>query len=203
MKKNRQKFWDKASIFYSRFMKKNEAAYSHFVKVLEKYLHKDMKALEIGCGTGELSFLLADKLNDFIATDFSEGMIRACEKKYKHEDLRFQVEDASHLSFEDDSFDLIIIANVLHIVPDMDLVLDEIKRLSKKDGIIFAPIFVYNQKKWNFTIWILENLGFKSYQKFSSEEYLAYLEKKGFQLIEEETIVAKPLNECIVVAKCQ
>ncbi len=182
-------------------MNKNAGAYFYFTKVLQNYLNKEMQVLELGCGTGELSFLIADNVKKLIATDFSAGMISECKKRHSKENIIFQVEDACDLGFDEDSFDIVLIANVLHIVPNINLVLSEIRRVLKKNGIVFAPIFVYNEQKFNLSIWFLEKLGFKTYHKFSSVEYVKYLEDKGFEVIHEETIKAKPLDECIVMMK--
>ncbi len=201
MKTNSLKFWNKASKFYAKYMNKNVGAYLYFTKVLQNYLNKEMQVLELGCGTGELSVLVADNLQNLIATDFSEGMIRACKNKNLKSNIIFKVEDACNLSFKDNSFDAVLIANVLHIVSDMDLVLSEIRRVLKKNGIVFAPIFVYNEQKFNLSMWFLEKLGFKTYHKFSSVEYVKYLEDKGYDIIYKETIKAKPLDECIVIMK--
>ena len=49
-----------------------------------------MKVLELGCGTGEFTELLASKTNEWIATDFSN-----------------RVEDATALTFDKNSFDAV------------------------------------------------------------------------------------------------
>lgn len=68
----------------------------------------DLKLLEIGCGAGRISFGLWKKgYSNLTATDFSKAMVkrsRILNQKFKTE-ISFQVEDATDLSFGDNSFD--------------------------------------------------------------------------------------------------
>ncbi len=196
-----KKFWDKVAKHYSKFMRKNEDTYERLDEILLEYVDEESEVLELGCGTGQLSFRLADRVKSLIATDFSEKMISICKEKNTKENLIFQVEDAGDLSFLDQSFDVVVVANMLHIVPNIDAVTNEIKRVTRKGGIVFAPTFVYDKKGFNFYIWFLEKIGFKTYSKFTSEEYRKYFEDRGFEIISAKTLEGKPLNECVIVAK--
>lgn len=54
--------------------------------------------------------------------------------------VRFWVEDATALSFEDNSFDdAVIISNALHIMPDPVKVLAEMRRVLKANGLLICP----------------------------------------------------------------
>ncbi len=195
-----KKFWDKVARFYKIFMNKNKKHFIELNKVFLPYLNNEMSILEIGCGTGLSSFLMADSVKKIVATDFSTKMISVCNKNNKMDNVIFKVEDATHLSFEDDTFDAVLISNVLHIVPEPDLIVKEIKRVLKKDGIVFAPIFV-DENKPNLRLWILKKLGFKVYGKTTSESYINYIKSMGLDIIFSKTINGKPSNECIVIAK--
>lgn len=45
------------------------------------------------------------------------------------------------------TFDVVVIANALHIMPAPDPAMKEIYRVLKKGGILFAPTFVYGTDK--------------------------------------------------------
>ncbi len=196
-----KKFWDKVAKFYAKFMVKNDAIYSQLSEMLAEYLSGESCALEIGCGTGQLSFLVAENVKSLTATDFSENMVTICKQNNTYQNLLFQQEDATALSFADDSFDVVIASNVLHILPDIDKAIAEIKRVVKPDGIIFAPTFVYNKKDFNFAIWFLEKIGFKTYSKFTSEEYVEFLKTRDLEIVYTKTLKAKPLDECVVIVR--
>ena len=62
------------------------------------------------------------------------------------------IQDATKLTYESENFDVVVIANALHIMPNPDLALWEIHRVLKKDGILFAPTFVYEKGYFRLTI---------------------------------------------------
>ena len=47
------------------------------------------------------------------------------------------------LSYADRSFDVVIVSNALHIVPQSEKALAEIRRVLKDDGVLIAPTFTH------------------------------------------------------------
>jgi ubiquinone/menaquinone biosynthesis C-methylase UbiE len=98
------------------------------------------KILEIGCGRGDFSIYLAQKYPDAKITgiDFSQVAIdKANEKSKLHSQLNnlyFQKDDATKLSFQSDSYDLVISCETLEHVNNQNLMLKEIYRVLKTDG---------------------------------------------------------------------
>lgn len=121
---------------------------------------KGKKILEIGCGCGETSVYFAKCGANVVATDISQGMV----------DLAFRVADfnnvtiegqscsADALPFEDNSFDIVYAANVLHHV-DIDKTLKEIKRVLKSNSGKGSGIFIcWDPIKYNPAINIYRRL---------------------------------------------
>ncbi len=197
-----KKFWNKVAKFYTGFMNKNEDMYQTLSDFVSPYLRSDMDVLELGCGTGQLSFLLYDKVAEYTATDFSDEMVRIGNGRVRSDELIFKVEDIMNLSFRDDSFDAVICANVLHIVPDMDRALSEIKRVLKPNGTAFLPIFVYDDVSFSLPIWLMEKIGFRTYYKYTSEQYMKHLISRGFEIVDKKIITAKPVSQFAVIVQC-
>ena len=101
----------------------------------------------------------------------------------------------------DEKFNVVVIANALHIMPQPEKALKEIHRVLKKDGILFAPTFVYERGYPKLPIWLMEKAGFKTYHKWQSEELKEYVGSEGFQVVGAALIKGKPLSECVLVAK--
>ena len=197
-------FWEKFAKIYTLFMSKNDRAYEKICDVLMNYIDKDKKVLELACGTGQITFRMAEKSLFWEATDYSENMVKEAVKmngdKNKSEKISFLVQDATNLTYEDETFDVVVIANALHIMPEPKKALWEIHRVLKKDGILFAPTFVYEKGYSKLLIWLMEKVGFKTYHKWKKKEFVQYVSNYGFEVVEDSLLNGKPVPECMLVA---
>ena len=80
---------------------------------------------------------------------------------YKRQNISFSVQDATRLTYNSEEFDVVVIANALHIMPEPNKALAEIHRVLKPNGILFAPTFVYEKRYYKTDIFIMKLLGFK------------------------------------------
>lgn len=96
------------------------------------------RILDVGVGTG-LSLPLFPKHCCVTGIDLSAGMLKEAKKKVEAEGLDHitLIEmDATHLAFDDDTFDHVISTHVISVVPDPVKVIAEMKRVCKKEGNI-------------------------------------------------------------------
>jgi phosphatidylethanolamine/phosphatidyl-N-methylethanolamine N-methyltransferase len=96
------------------------------------------KILDVGVGTG-LSLPIYPRYARVMGIDVSSGMLREAAKKInKHylSHVTLLEMDASCLAFEDDTFDYVIAAHVITVVPDPVKMLREVKRVVKREGRI-------------------------------------------------------------------
>lgn len=93
------------------------------------------KILEIGCGCGEASVYFAKQGADVTATDISSGMVDLTKRvaELHHVKVEALVSGAEDLPFENNTFDIVYAANVIHHV-EISRVLPEIKRVLKSNG---------------------------------------------------------------------
>lgn len=119
-----------------------------------------------------------------VATDYSDGMIAEAKKGGNPENLHFEAADAMSLPYADNSFDVVLIANALHIVSDPQKVLSEIDRVLRTCGLLIAPNFVEHKGTLVSRIWsgILQIAGIRFAHQWSAQEYLGFLEKNGWQV---------------------
>lgn len=200
--KSDKKFWDFGAKYYTRFMEKNNCAYAQFVDIVHPYLRDDMDVLELGCGTGQISFLIRDYVNSLVASDFSPNMIKQASIRDKYRSIDFRVEDACNLSFDDNSFDCVAMGNLLHVVPDPIRVLNEVKRVLKPDGIALFMTFVYDDlNDIGFKLKVANMLGFKTYSLFTESTYIQFIEDAGYELVDYKTIKGNPIKECIFIGR--
>ena len=200
---NNKRFWNIISPLYNRFMRNNRVVYSKVADCITERLNSEMKVLELGCGTGEFTELLASKTKEWIATDFSKQMVDNTSKRLNEDKIRYKVEDATALTFDDNSFDAVMIANTLHIMPNPYAAMKEIHRVLKNDGLLLAPTFVFDKRATKIRVKLLELIGFKVYSKWDEQELCEFIENNHFIAIHQSTVAATPLSESIIIARCK
>ena len=98
--------------------------------------------LELGCGTGLYTETLQKVGDHVVATDLSDEMIAfAKEKRGELENVEFRKADALNLEFNDETFDTVFMANLIHIVGNAKKVIQESKRVLKKGGLLIINSF--------------------------------------------------------------
>ncbi|KPV41147.1 hypothetical protein AN478_04400 [Thiohalorhabdus denitrificans] len=100
-------------------------------------LNPGEKVLEMGVGTG-LSLPLYPRDVEVYGIDISEPMLEKAREKKVSEHLDnvklLEVMDAEETTFEDDSFDVVVAAYVVTVVPNPKRCVDEMRRVCKPDG---------------------------------------------------------------------
>ena len=121
-------FWDRTAKIYDRFMRKDAAAYEWMYELLRPVVrHKTV--LELAAGTGLIAKNIVSSANHIEATDASPEMIAEARRDNQSAKLHFSVQDMFHLPYADRSFDVVIVSNALHIVPEPEKALAEIRRV--------------------------------------------------------------------------
>ncbi|MFC1808357.1 class I SAM-dependent methyltransferase [Candidatus Omnitrophota bacterium] len=113
--------------------------------ILEKSYPIYGDILEVGTGKGYFSIELAKEGHSFISVDISEQdqeLAKLSMKHFKFEDLvKFKIENAEHLSFDDSSFDIIFSINTIHHLANPIKVIDELVRIVTLEGKIILSDF--------------------------------------------------------------
>ena len=183
--KSNKKLWDKFAKLYAPFMKKDKEVYDKVCEYLSPHLNKDMEVLELACGSGQLSFKLSKQAKSWTGTDFSEQMIVEAIKRGEYENLTFEVADATALSYANEKFDCVLIANALHIMPKPDRAMREIYRVLKTRGILFAPTFLWKEgKQRNILKNLMSVFGFKMYLEWDKKQFENFIKEYGFSVVE-------------------
>lgn len=101
--------------------------------------------LELGCGIGGVSAFLADEYGLHVwGTDYDpEQILIAREKHPETERLHFRAEDASRLSFDDASFDLVLAQDVFHHIAAWEAAVAEVGRVLRPGGYLIWMDFAY------------------------------------------------------------
>jgi SAM-dependent methyltransferase len=112
---------------------------NHYHTYLLKQIPEGCKtALEIGCGTGLFSRLLAQKADQVVALDLSPEMINiAKQRSTAYPNISYQIADVLGWNFPKDNFDCIVSIATLHHLP-LELILRRIKFGLKPNGCLMV-----------------------------------------------------------------
>lgn len=174
--------WNFFAPIYERAMKSQKSIYDYIYKEISAAASgKDV--LELATGPGMIAKHIAPSAKSVTATDFAPKMIEAAKKGSVPENVSFEVADATNLRYQNDSFDLVVIANALHIIPEPEKALAEIDRVLKSNGTLIAPNFIEREKgKKNLWQKILSLVGIKFAHEWTKEEYKTFLSDHGWQV---------------------
>ena len=129
-------------------------------------------------------------------------MIAEAKRNNHSAKLHFSVQNMFCLPYADESFEAVIVSNALHIVPQPEKALAEIHRVLRADGVLIAPTFTHAENSFfgNSKAFFLKLAGFPLHSRWTSEEYLCFLQKNGWTVRKSDVLKASfPLTyvECV------
>ena len=101
------------------------------------------KILDVGCGTGSLTFALARAadLGEIAAIDYSQVFVDEAIRRNTHPRIKVQQADACALPFEGGTFDRALALLVLHFVPESAKAVAEMRRVVRSGGVVAAAVW--------------------------------------------------------------
>ena len=197
----RKSFRDRNAGRYDRFMRKDAAAYERLFELLRPVVRRKT-VLELATGTGLIAKNIVSSAAHIEATDASGEMIAQAKRDSRSAKLHFSLQDMFHLPYADGSFDVVIVANALHIVPEPEKALAEIRRVLKDDGVLVAPTFTHADNSFlgKVKAFFMKLAGFPLHSKWTSADYLSFLRENGWMARKSTVLKASfPLTyaECV------
>lgn len=184
-------FWDKVAGVYDLFENiYNKKVYQTTGKRVAKYISNTDKVLECACGTGAISVFLAPVCAKLYATDYSVGMLKQAKKKLScYDNVIFKKADITSLKVKDDTFDVVVAGNVIHLLPDPRLALNELTRVCKHGGKLIIPTYINGSKGTNqYAVKFLEKLGANFKRQFDETTYKSFFLEMGYEDVSYEVI---------------
>ncbi|EKD90387.1 MAG: ubiquinone/menaquinone biosynthesis methylase-like protein [uncultured bacterium] len=106
-------------------------------QILLEYKGSDAKVLDLGCGIGLSLSILSDYFSKIVGCDTEEDAIKASKiiLNKAGKDVSLFKYNGKKLPFKDNSFDIVTLIEVYEHVEDTKILIDEVYRVLKKDGV--------------------------------------------------------------------
>jgi len=167
---------------------------------LLKQLQETDDVLELGCGTGQFSEVIAGKARHLTATEGAVEMLDVAKGRLApFANAIVQMEDCYRTTFSDDIFDVVFLGNVIHILGQPTQALTESRRVLKPGG----RILVADATSWGLPFWSKLAMGIRYLRKFgkppkenrivSPDDVAQFLESADFH-VEESRLIQKETN---------
>ena len=128
--------WNRSAASY---IDSTAKATTHAVNLLIEAarLTSESRALEVGCGPGHITKLMADTGAKVTGVDLAPGMVKVASELYPN--IEFKEANAEHLAFDADTFDVVLVNFTIHHFARPENACAEIRRVLKPGGrFVFA-----------------------------------------------------------------
>jgi ubiquinone/menaquinone biosynthesis C-methylase UbiE len=140
---SRSRSFDRAASYYDQTRPFLEPIAQAGVQAILDLVGWEARVLDVGTGTGRISIPLLERGLDLIGCDLSAKMLRRLQEKSPS--ARIAQADASQLPFPTGSFDAVMTAHILHLIPMWREALREFRRVLRPQGVYL------NLKTWEVT----------------------------------------------------
>lgn len=127
---------------YDRFTQTLGLPQASVSRWLDAHLGTGRRALDVGCGTGRYTVLLAERFDEVVGVDAAPGMIEFAARERARPNIRYQTRDVLTLTPEQDGqFDVVLAFSLVLHVGTPDVVLAHLRRLVAPGGhlIVVEP----------------------------------------------------------------
>lgn len=165
-------FWDKIAGIYDFAESLNPKSYRAMLEGIKAIVPEGAKVLDCAAGTGELSIAAAEKAGHVFCTDMSLPMLERARKKSAKKGIKnisFGERDIFSLPDEDNTYDVAIAGNVLHLLEEPEKAIRELCRVIKQGGRVIVPTFMAKNSSPLIKIYML--LGYKAFASYTAESY--------------------------------
>lgn len=179
-----KRFWDRIAGFYDWAERTNKEAMVGAVRQACAQVPEGASVLDCAAGTGEFSLAMAQRAGTVLCTDLSQSMLEQAQKKAQKRalsNITFAVRDLTALPDPDGTFDVVVAANVLHLLPEPEKALEELWRVTAPGGRLVLPTFLQGEAGPGFRILIAlyKLLGFRPKYFFTLDSYAEFFRRCG------------------------
>src|SRR5215469_4985720 len=98
------------------------------------------RVLDVACGTGVLTAAYAETGAHVIGIDASEGYLEGARRRRSHPNISYEYGDMRRMRFDDGQFDASVSTLALDVLPEIEQVVAEMKRVTRPGGVVASGI---------------------------------------------------------------
>lgn len=193
-------FWNRFANRYAARQIRDVASHEAMLADAAGRLRPADRVLEIGCGTGSIAIRLAPGVARYVATDFSDAMIRIARSKPAPPNLHLEVADAADLP-AGGPFDAICAFNVLHLVDDLPGLVTRLRACLAPGGVLISKTWCFGDLPLHVRVLMrgMRLVGLFPPARFLTRgDLLGVLAAGGFVPEEERVFGSRPQSRYIV-----
>ncbi len=174
-------FWDRVAGLYDWVELTNRRVNSAAAVRVARLVPEGARVLDCAAGTGLFALAAARRADSVLCTDLSQAMLSRAEKKARKQGLSnicFAVRDLTALPEGNGGFDVVIAANVLHLLPEPETAVRELWRVTAPGGRLILPTYLQGKAEaaYGTMIKIYQGAGFHYEHAFTPGTYRTFLE---------------------------
>jgi phosphatidylethanolamine/phosphatidyl-N-methylethanolamine N-methyltransferase len=185
--------------YWERHARKYDASLRVLSRPLPRMLELTAEAvrgaehvLEVAAGTGLVTMAIAARARRVTATDYTAAMVNMLRRRIDAAGLSnvtCEQADIYTLPFAPASFEVVVAANVLHLLPDLPGAIAALLRVLRPGGKLVVPTFCHDQTLLSSAVSrVLGLTGFPGHRRFTGPSLRAELELAGLELRRHEVI---------------
>lgn len=192
--------------YWQKVINQPPKAFQEWFEKEECYLLENIKegntVLDLGCGDGKNVEIISKKTNHITGIDNDEIAVEGAREKLKsNKDIEILLGDASDLSFDDKTFDVVTILGLIGNVGELkEKIFSETSRVLKDGGVVILSIYaetafeermkMYEQigvpvkNVVGTTVYFDESVGASISEQFSLDQLKEFGEKAGLTMVD-------------------
>jgi len=185
-------YWERHASHYDASLRVLGRPIPRMLELTREAVRGRGRVLEVAAGTGLVTGAIAEVSGEVVATDYASAMVAVLAGRIEAlglTNVHCEQADIYTLRFEPESFDAVVAANVLHLVPDLDGALSALRRVLKRGGKLVTPTFCHDETWLSAILSRAASLtGFPSHRRFTARSLRDALEAFGARIARAETL---------------
>lgn len=202
-----EKFWNRIAKGYDKQVIKLDETEVKTVEMAKKHLNSSDVVMDYGCGPGAMTSELAKEVAEIHGIDISSSMIEIAKRiatERNIENIHYAHGTIFDERYKQESFNVILAFNILHLLEDIHEVMPRINKLLKQGGkfISITPSMGAKRSVLSALLSLLSKVGIIPYTNIPTRSELeGFITYGNFQVVEIEQLQRNPPNYFIASEK--